>query len=166
MREIFKKINNYLKGLSTIKFIIIMVLLTFLVIIPFLPLFYLYENYIGEMGGPVDLETGTLLFKVIHGSILAPIIETLIFQYAVIEILNAVKILKEKNIAIVIISAVLFGISHSYSYLYVFYAFIIGLLLAYSYLTYKKKNFSAFWVVFWIHCMRNTISTILIYYNI
>lgn len=166
MNRIFKKIDNYLKELSTIKFIIIMVLLTFLIIVPFLPLFYLYENHIGEKGGPIDLETGTLLYKVMVGSILAPIIETLIFQYVVIEILNAVKILKEKNIAIVIISAVLFGISHSYSYLYIFYAFIIGLLLAYSYLVYKKKKFSAFWVVFWIHCIRNTISTILIYFDI
>ena len=161
MKRIFKKIDNYLKELSTMKFIINIVLLTFLAIIPFFPLFYLYEKYIGEMGGPIDVETATLIYKVLAGSILAPIIETLIFQCAVIEKLSSIRILKEKNIIIVIASAMLFAISHSYSYLYIFYTFIIGLLLAYSYLVYKKKNFSAFWVVFWIHCIRNTISTIL-----
>lgn len=164
MKMIYR-INNYLKNLSTIRFIIIIVLLTFLIFIPLSPLFDLYEEYVGEMGGPVDLVSGTLLYTVIVGSILAPLIETLIFQYAVIEKLSSIKILKGKNIVVSIISAALFGISHSYSYLYIFYGFIIGLLLAYAYLIYKKKNFSAFWVVFWIHCIRNTITTILYIIN-
>lgn len=161
MKKLFKSIHNYLQELSTIKFIVTMVLLTYLAIIPFIPLFSLYEKYIGKMGEPINIVTATLLWKIINGSILTPILETFIFQYTIIEILSSIKILKEKNIVIVMVSAVLFGISHPYSYLYIFYAFIIGLLLAYSYLIYKKKKFSAFWVVFWIHCIRNTISTIL-----
>lgn len=160
MRRFFKYIHNYLQNLSTIRFIIIMVLLTFIVLLPFAPLFYLYEKHIGQMGEP-SIVTGTLRIKFIAGSVLAPILETIIFQYGVIEILSSLKFFKEKNIVIAIISAALFGVSHSYSYLYIFYGFLIGLLLAYSYLTYKKKKISAFWVVFWIHCIRNTISTIL-----
>lgn len=38
-----------------------------------------------------------------------------------------------------------------------FYAFIIGLLLAYSYFVNKKKGFSAFWIVFIIHSIRNIV---------
>lgn len=144
MKKVFKHIHNYLQELSTMRFIVTMILLTFLVIVPFLPLFSLYEKYIGEMGKPINIVTATLLWKIIDGSILAPILETLIFQYAIIEILNSIKILKERSIVIVMVSAVLFGISHSYSYLYIFYAFIIGLLLAYSYLIYKKRNFLLF----------------------
>lgn len=161
MKRIFMKIDNYLKELSTIKFIVTLEVLTFLAIVPFLPLFYLYESYIGEMGGPTNLIAGNLLYKIIIGSILGPLFETLIFQYVVIEMLGSIRALKGKNIITAVISAILFAISHSYSYIYIFYAFIIGLLLAYSYLVYKNKNFSAFWVVFWIHCIRNTISTIL-----
>ncbi|MGK0469095.1 CPBP family glutamic-type intramembrane protease [Clostridium sp.] len=163
MRRIYKNINNYFQGLSTLKFIIIMVLVTGLVIIPFIPLFYLYEKYIGQMGGADSIKEASLLSTIIVASIIGPIVETFIFQYGIIEILSSIKIFKEKNIIIAIISSLIFGFSHSYSYLYIFYGFIIGLLLAYSYLIYKKKNFSAFWVIFWIHCIRNTISTILFY---
>ncbi|WP_411683022.1 type II CAAX prenyl endopeptidase Rce1 family protein [Clostridium thailandense] len=92
---------------------------------------------------------------------LSPILETAIFQYAIIEFLSSISILREKNILIIIISAILFGLSHSYSYVYVFYGFIMGLLLSYSYLTYKNKSFSAFWVVFLIHCIKNIISIVL-----
>lgn len=141
MKKLFKSIHNYLQELSTMRFIITMVLLTYLVIIPFLPLFSLYEKYIGEMGEPINIVTATLLGKIIAGSILASILETLISQYAIIEILSSIKIFKEENIVIVMVSAVLLGISHPYSYLYIFYAFIIGLLFAYSYLIYKKRNF-------------------------
>ncbi|WP_333861548.1 CPBP family glutamic-type intramembrane protease [Clostridium sp.] len=161
MRVNYKNINNYFQELPTLKFIIAMVLATYLAIVPFIPLFYLYEKYIGQMGGPDSLETSSLLAKIIVGSIIGPILETIIFQYGIIEILSSIKIFKEKKIIIAIISSLLFAISHSYSYLYISYSFIIGLVLAYSYLTYKKKNFSAFGVVFWIHCIRNTISTIL-----
>ncbi|MFT5872151.1 MAG: membrane protease YdiL (CAAX protease family) [Clostridium sp.] len=161
MRKIYKNINNYFQGLSTLKFIITMVLVTCLVVIPFIPLFYLYEKYIGQMGGADNIKETSLFSTIIVASIVGPIVETFIFQYGIIEILSSIKIFKQKNIIIAIISALIFGFSHSYSYLYVFFGFMIGLVLAYSYLTYKKKSFSAFWVVFWIHCIRNTISTIL-----
>ncbi|MBV7275641.1 CPBP family intramembrane metalloprotease [Clostridium sp. PL3] len=159
--RVFKGINNYLQELSTIKFIITMVVLMHLIITPFIPLFYLYQKYVGPIGGPFSINTPTLTAKIILGSILSPILETAIFQYAIIEFLSSISILREKNILIIIISAILFGISHSYSYIYVFYGFIMGLLLAYSYLTYKNKSFSAFWVVFLIHCIKNIISIIL-----
>lgn len=140
-----------------------MVAATYLILIPFIPLADLYEKYIGEMGSATSIEAGSLVTKIIVGSIVGPIIETLIFQYGIIEILSDKKIFKEKKIIVAIISALLFGSTHSYSFLYVIYAFLIGLVLAYSYITYKKKSFSAFWVVVIIHCIRNTISTILYY---
>lgn len=163
MRGILKKINNYFQVIPTLNFIIIMVVATYLILIPFMPLFTLYERYIGEMGAATSMESGSLVTKIIVGSIVGPIIETLIFQYGIIEILSAKRFLKEKSIIVAIISALLFGSTHSYSFLYVIYAFLIGLVLAYSYITYKKKSFSAFWIVVIIHGIRNTISTILYY---
>ncbi|GKU25223.1 CPBP family glutamic-type intramembrane protease [Clostridium folliculivorans] len=166
MRTICKRINNYLKRLSTFKFTVAMVLATYLVQLPFIPLYNLYEKYIGPMGGSSSLKASSLVTQIIFASIIAPLFETLISQCAVIEILNCIEIFKEKKIIIAIISAFLFAIGHTYSFLYVFYTFIIGLILAYSYLTYKEKSYSAFWVVFWIHCIRNTISTILFTLNL
>ncbi|WP_026895490.1 CPBP family intramembrane glutamic endopeptidase [Clostridiisalibacter paucivorans] len=163
MVETFNKIHNYLKTLSPVKFIVLIVVFTYLIFIPLIPLFYLYEKYIGSMNAPVSITRTSLLAQFITVSIVAPIIETLIFQYGVIEILSSINYFKGKNIIIVIVSALIFGISHSYSVLYIFFGFIIGLLLAYSYILYKKKDFSAFGVVFWIHCIRNFISFMLRY---
>ncbi|MCY6356245.1 CPBP family intramembrane glutamic endopeptidase [Clostridium sp. ZS2-4] len=163
MNKLLNKLHNYLKNLSTIKFIAAIVLFTYLIFIPLIPLFYLGEKYIGPMGDATSIARSSLFTQIILTSIAAPILETLIFQYGIIEILNLIPYFKGKNIIITIISALLFGIAHSYSLLYIFFGFSIGLLLAYSYIVYRKKNFSAFWVVFWIHCIRNTISTILLY---
>lgn len=118
--RVFKGIHNYLQELSTIRFIITIVLLMYLLIILFIPLFYLYQKYIGQIGGPFSISTSTLTNKIIVGSILSPMLETAIFQYAIIEFLSSINILKGKSILIIIISAVLFGISHSYSYIYFF----------------------------------------------
>lgn len=155
------KLHNYLKKLPTIKFIVMIVLFTYLIFMPLIPLFYLGEKYIGLMGGATTITRSSLLVEGIGVTIVAPILETLIFQYGVIEILNHISYFKKKNLVIGIISAILFGVVHSYSVLYMFFGFIIGLLLAYSYILYKRKSFSAFWVVFWIHCIRNSISFLL-----
>lgn len=93
-------------------------------------------------------------------SFIAPFIETLIFQSLVIELLEKIKILNEKKYIIVIISAILFGISHSYSYIYIFYAGILGLFLGYAYIVYQKKHFSPFLMVIIIHSLRNTIAAV------
>lgn len=93
--RIFKCIHNYLQKLSTIKFIITIVLLMYLVIILFTPLFYLYQKNIGQLGGPFTKNT-SLASKIIFGSILAPMLETAIFQYAIIEFLISINILKKK----------------------------------------------------------------------
>lgn len=163
MSKNFNKLHNYLKNLSTIKFIVIIVLFTYLIFIPLIPLFYLGEKYIGQMGGPKSIEKDSLFTTIIVTSIVVPILETLIYQYGIIEILNSIKYFKGKNVIIAIISALLFGISHNYSLLYIFFGFSIGLVLAYSYIVYKQKDFSAFWVVVWIHCIRNFIATLLNY---
>lgn len=161
MKKIFNKVHNYLENLSRVKFIFMIVLFTYLVFMPLILLFYLGEKYIGLMGGATNITRSSLLVEGIGVTIVAPILETLIFQYGVIEILNHISYFKGKNLVIAIISAILFGVVHSYSVLYMFFGFIIGLLLAYSYILYKKKSFSAFWVVFWIHCIRNSISFLL-----
>lgn len=43
---VLKVIDSYFTGLSTVKFIIIMLALTYLTFILFFPIFYLYEEYI------------------------------------------------------------------------------------------------------------------------
>ncbi|NMA57468.1 MULTISPECIES: CPBP family intramembrane glutamic endopeptidase [Clostridium] len=162
MNERLRKVNSYLSSLSPIKFIIVMTALTYLIIIPFIPLFYLAEKHIGPMGGAAeDINQLSFIGKILIASILAPLLETLVFQYGVIEVLDFINFSKYRQAILIVISSIAFGMSHCYSVIYMVYGFLIGLVLAYSYMLYKKKDFSAFGVVFWIHCLRNTISTLL-----
>ena len=96
MRTICKKINNYFTELSTFKFIVAIVLVSYLAIVPFTPFFYLYEKYIGKMGGADNIKASSMLIQIIFASIITPILETLIFQYGAIEILSSIKIFKGK----------------------------------------------------------------------
>ena len=66
--------------------------------------------------------------------ILAPLIETLIFQKWVYQLLSLVGWLKRNKILIIFISAVIFGMIHYYSLSYVIYNFFAGALLMFAYI--------------------------------
>lgn len=84
--------------------------------------------------------------------IIIPLIETLIFQYFIINIW----IYTKKNIYIgIFLSSMFFAISHAYNIIYVINMFIMGLILAYSFVLSKNRKWKAFWVVYSIHSLYN-----------
>jgi len=87
--------------------------------------------------------------------VFAPLIETLIFQYAFISYILG----KWSNAYLVscFVTASLFGLSHFYSPEYVFKTFISGLLFGTLYLVIVKKNRNAFIVVAIAHSLYNFI---------
>jgi membrane protease YdiL (CAAX protease family) len=102
-----------------------------------------------------------IAFQIIVGCFFAPVVETLLFQTLPIHIFTEVFI-KKRNIAI-FISALLFGLSHYYSLLYILITFVIGLLFAWAYLNYEERNGSqkAFWAITLAHALRNAIAALL-----
>ncbi len=85
--------------------------------------------------------------------ILAPLFETLIFQYSIISHIIG----KRPNALLFacIVSAVFFGLSHFYSPEYIFKTFISGLLFGTLFLVGYKKNKNAFVVVTITHSIYN-----------
>lgn len=155
-----KKINDYLKEANSKKFIIVMVLLDIvLAMITFMMISLIFPEYVknavNNMGG-INYEDSTLIEKGFFTIILASLIETFIFQHTLILCLK--KIPKIKNITIIILSSLIFGISHNYSVLYMIRGFTSGIILAYSYITYLDKNESPFLIVFYIHSILNLIA--------
>jgi hypothetical protein len=69
--------------------------------------------------------------------ILAPILETLIFQYAIIEM---IKSKRGSDGLAVVVSALAFGLTHVYSVQYFTATFFSGLLFALIYLAFQMKN--------------------------
>lgn len=85
--------------------------------------------------------------------ILAPLLETLIFQYSIIS--NIIGRRPNTSLFACIVSAVLFGLSHFYSPEYIFKTFISGLLFGTLFLVGCKKNKNAFVVVAITHSIYN-----------
>lgn len=98
----------------------------------------------------------SLLNEILLAIIIAPITETLVFQYGIIETLKN----KYKPLTCCIISGFFFGLSHSYNIYYFFFTFSSGLLLAYAYHlgSLRKKGFL---IVFLAHLCHNSVAILL-----
>lgn len=93
--------------------------------------YFKLENAIFE-----ELSEKEMLFLAV---VLAPIIETLIFQLFLFRLINKTRI--NNTSIIIILMSFAFSQAHWYHWLYVVAAFINGLFLNYFYLyTYRKKN--------------------------
>lgn len=77
---------------------------------------------------------GTIYEEFFLGVILAPILETLFIQFAIIESIKN----KFKPLTCCVISASVFALLHTYNIFYVMFAFCSGILFSYLYITQKS----------------------------
>ena len=112
-----------------------------------------------EMGGPKFAFNGIRFVAVlIAACVVAPLGETLVFQWACIKLLHGK--LKWSAASAIAASALLFGLAHlTYSVLYMVMATIGGLVLGAVFVLEQEKRGSPFWVVAAIHALRNLIAT-------
>jgi Type II CAAX prenyl endopeptidase Rce1-like len=89
----------------------------------------------------------------------APIIETLIFQFFVIE--KSIKYLKSNKLTALFLSAILFGLSHHYSIAYISKAFCAGLLFGLLYFVVQNKGRNPILYVTIAHASFNFIGAII-----
>ena len=155
-----KKINDKMYNLSKAKFIVTIVIFNFIITFMFMPIRILYETYVGSIGGPSYPNFKTLFISSI---IIAPILETLISQMGIIKLFSLSKKIKNNKLLLILISAIFFGLGHNYSILYIIFAFMAGILLAYSFVVYEDKENSGFWVTAIIHSLMNLVSVIVYY---
>lgn len=85
--------------------------------------------------------------------IFAPLIETFLFQYLIVEILSR---LKMNFNAIIVISAITFSLIHYYNFIYILVTFLSGVIYAtyYVYLKFEKQK-SPFMYIFALHALYN-----------
>lgn len=106
-----------------------------------------------------------LILKFGAAVLFSPLVETLIFQHWLLRF-SYKKLpskLKRKRWSMAIfISALLFGLGHTQNAYYVIFAFIMGILLASTYvLFYIRKDMNPILAVFLIHAMVNLVGFIL-----
>ena len=101
-----------------------------------------------------DLGTNTQRFITLV--FLAPLVETYLFQYLFFEHLS--KYLKNSGV-IIFLSAIVFGLGHTYNSGYIPYAFFSGLLYSVGY--YYRLNSHPYVNVFLIHSVYNLLALML-----
>lgn len=153
-RSILIKLYNKFGKSSVWKTIPLLLLLSYVIEIPLI-LLYVYLGI--EMGDGPDMEftPGNIIFF----CIIVPFFETYLFQYLPIWLLRKVC----KNMLIPIyISAIVFGCLHTYSFAYVVYAFLMGLIFAFGFSAYcRKKEYKvAYMSIVLVHSIRNLIAFI------
>ncbi len=137
-------------------FVVISVISNFLLV----RLFILFFGAL-DMGSPFFLEmdmSAQFIWTVVYG----PIIETVIFHLILIELfLYIFKSTKYGYLFSVMITAILFSMSHYYSLHYIVITFFLGIILGTAYIVAKTRDMLACLVVFLIHAIYNGISLIL-----
>ena len=116
------------------------------------------ENNIGGIAFKSQIQ------EVFVGLIFGPIIETLIFQFAPYKVIFYFKKIIQKYLLkkesqflglYILISSILFAISHSYSAYYIFLMIIPGVILSYSFYFLKKNYTYPILYTFFIHLIHN-----------
>jgi membrane protease YdiL (CAAX protease family) len=129
------------------------------VIINFLNTFFF--SFISNVFFNMKLSKGfrsfdSLMDEIIIAILVAPLVETIIFQYGIIETFKS----RYKPLICCIISAFLFALIHMYNYFYFLFAFFSGLVLAYVYYI-GNINRKGILFVFLVHFIYNSIGVIL-----
>lgn len=145
---------------STRNYILILLLLTIACIHDIL-----FEKLFNFLKISTDIPTKkySVANSVITGLLIAPLIETLLFQYLPLKGLLYINSINKKAYfkwVFVILSTVLFSVSHSYSWIYIVVTIIPGFILSYYfYFFYKSYNLStAFYFIGLLHFLKNTIA--------
>lgn len=100
----------------------------------------------------------------IKALVLAPLIETAVFQLIPIELIQLIPFTgRYKAFVLIFISALLFAPVHMYSPAYVVLTFVMGFFMAAMYWVFRNHHgiISAFWAVALFHCCYN-LSTFLL----
>lgn len=134
-------------------------------------LFLIPSIFLGHLSSflPFPKETGMLdsgnpMLDILLSVIAGPLVETIIFQFAIIEIVFKVIKRPRKNIYVaVFLSAALFAWSHNFSVGYVMYAFLAGIILALTYYFGRYRKEGGILLTFVIHGASNFYAEI---YNI
>lgn len=112
-----------------------------------------------DMAG--SFATDSMVLDLLIAVIVAPLIETLLFQSLIIEIICKIIKRPRRNICIALIaSSLAFGFNHTYSLSYFIITFFAGIILALAYYLGRYRKESAIILVFLIHAMYNLSSSL------
>lgn len=153
------RIHNYLYKTDVVTFILCIILIQYLLVIILSPVIMLFPD--NNASAPFDPEESKKLMLIV-GVIMAPLLETLMYQKLIIDICDKIKFFYNRKFIGILISGVVFGSIHTYSPQYMVHMFVVGSIWAYAYTIYKDKKKHPYWVVCCIHATNNFIALMLV----
>lgn len=158
--KLFDKINRFLTNLTTIKFIIVITSSMFLSS----TILGIVIDLFGITSPDTDsfISKSALTSQFILAVVIAPILETFLFQNCIIKFLRKIELIRQNDLIIILLSAFLFGLLHYYDLGYIINTTVLGIFLSYTFVTFEKKNISPFFVTCIIHSFKNFISFIIV----
>lgn len=136
---------------KSINLIFVMTLASFVLLIIGIPAF----EFLASLSLSHRIEEEYTKFEfLILATIIAPLVETFIFQFLVIEIMR--KYVKPV-FPIIALSAILFALSHLTSYAYAAANLLNGIIFAFTYVIARKKGFNSYLCTATVHSLRNLI---------
>jgi hypothetical protein len=154
------KLSRLLISIHLVIFLIICFVLHFLISLPF---FFLPDELFGEQDFNMVIEKtgkGMLFFGMV---VIAPILETFIFQFLVIKGFQL--LIKKPILAFYVsvpLSALFFSWQHSYTFAYQIATFFTGLLYAtVFYFSQYRKDYPAYLIVVFFHSAWNLFAFIM-----
>lgn len=148
------RLTLWLKELHPIWFVLLLTSVSLVALVPFT---ILVEVFPFLSPGPGELVAKQGFYELVFASVFfVPLLETALYQALPIELLSRKTSFTWQ--AKVIISAMLFGAAHWYSWGYVLITFLVGLTLAYGYVARRRKGGKPFLLIFLVHGLRNAIS--------
>jgi len=131
-------------------------IIVFVIYFSFQFLTALLANYFDPTLTDSPLKNESLIGKFILIVIMAPIVETIIYQFAIIEIGFRLKL---RPLLCILISSLAFGFSHWYNPVYVFVTTVVGFIFAYYYIGLRPQNYTNRVVfVVLLHALSNLIA--------
>ena len=147
---------------------VVSVLLFFLIYLVFYfiwtPLYYFFLEKYDIFFASTPNETimkQSFFEQVILTVILAPLIETLIFQKWTYKVLSLIKFLKYHKILIMIVGAIIFGAIHFYSLFYIVYNMFVGFLFMFAYIVKLHRPEKSYWIVVSLHGLTNLFAILI-----
>lgn len=152
-----RKTFRLLLSANIVLYFVVAVLLTVFIpwILSFLPL---NGSILTTKEIPDLKELGAIKLFII-ATLFAPIIETLFFQTFIIHLIKAVlkKISYNRYYIPILVSGILFGLSHPYSIQYLISGIFMGSIYAFTYKVFMNRKENPFVVVAGIHSVANLI---------
>ncbi len=148
------RFSVWLRNLSDIRLGAVLLFASFAVNAPLVFLTEALPTSVGE-AGPLAAEHMDILARLFLGCVIAPPIETALFQFLPVFLLR--RRLGLRWPLVLIASATLFAAAHTYSLHYIVFGFLVGLVFAYGFSVKDRPDDSPFLLVCIVHGLRNAV---------